>query len=164
MKGIFEFIGTPISDEELYNRVLCMEQLMSTGGGWQDQVGGLAPGIKMVTADVGLRQGIHCIPVRMSRETISEMENRFLLIYTGQRRLARNLLREVVGRYIDSRPDVVEVLYEIQRVAVLMRFELEKGNVDGFARLLSEHWELSKRLDAGCTNTSSTRSYSPSTT
>ena len=153
VKGIFEFTDMPISDEELYNRVLCMEQLMSTGGGWQDQVGGLAPGIKMVTAGVGLHQKIRCAPVCMSAETLTELENRFLLIYTGQRRLARNLLREVMGRYIDSHPDVVRVLYEIQRVAVLMRFELEKGNVDGFARLLSDHWELSKRLDAGCTNT-----------
>ena len=34
-----------------------------------------------------------------------------------------------------------------------MRFELEKGNVDGFAKLLNEHWLLSKKLDAGCTNT-----------
>mgnify|MGYP000004791123 CR=1 FL=1 len=34
-----------------------------------------------------------------------------------------------------------------------MRFELEKGNVDGFAQLLNQHWELSRRLDGGCTNT-----------
>ena len=25
--------------------------------------------------------------------------------------------------------------------------------MDGFAKLLSEHWELSKKLDSGCTNT-----------
>lgn len=34
-----------------------------------------------------------------------------------------------------------------------MRFELERGNVDAFAKLLSEHWELSKKLDKGSTNT-----------
>jgi fucokinase len=34
-----------------------------------------------------------------------------------------------------------------------MRFELEKGNVDNLANLLNDHWELSKRLDSGCTNT-----------
>ncbi len=34
-----------------------------------------------------------------------------------------------------------------------MRFELEKGNVDGFAKLLSEHWIESQRIDAGSTNT-----------
>lgn len=153
VKVIYEFIGESLSEDDLYNRVLCMEQLMSTGGGWQDQVGGLAPGIKMVTADPGLHQQIHCSPIHISRDTLVELESRFCLIYTGQRRLARNLLREIVGRYIDSQPDAVDVLYEIQRVAVLMRFELEKGNVNGFAKLLSDHWELSKRLDSGCTNT-----------
>ena len=34
-----------------------------------------------------------------------------------------------------------------------MRFELERGNIDNFAKLLNEHWELSKKLDVGCTNT-----------
>ena len=79
---------------------------------------------------------------------MKELDERFCLIYSGQRRLARNLLRDVVGRYVGGNPDAVEVLYEIQRSAVLMRFELEKGDVDAFARLLNEHWELSKRLDS----------------
>ena len=34
-----------------------------------------------------------------------------------------------------------------------MRFELERGNVDAFASLLNEHWELSKLIDSGSTNT-----------
>ena len=34
-----------------------------------------------------------------------------------------------------------------------MRFELERGNVDGFAKLLDYHWELSKKIDAGSSNT-----------
>jgi len=36
---------------------------------------------------------------------------------------------------------------------VLMRFELEKGNLCGFAELLNRHWELSQQIDGGCTNT-----------
>ena len=44
-------------------------------------------------------------------------------------------------------------LNEIQRNATLQRFELERGNVDAFAELLSQHWELSKLLDNGSTNT-----------
>ncbi|MBQ9551016.1 MAG: bifunctional fucokinase/L-fucose-1-P-guanylyltransferase [Lachnospiraceae bacterium] len=153
VKGIYEFLGVALKDNDLYNRVLCMEQIMSTGGGWQDQVGGLAPGIKMVTTDESLQQKIICTPVRIGKKTLRELNDRFAIIYTGQRRLARNLLRDIVGKYIGGDPDVCEVLYKIQQVAVLMRLELEKGHVDGFARLLNEHWELSKRLDAGCTNT-----------
>ena len=45
------------------------------------------------------------------------------------------------------------VMEEIQKTAALMRFELERGNVDGFASLLDYHWELSKKVDAGSSNT-----------
>ena len=153
VKGIFEYIGKEVTENELYTHVLCMEQLMSTGGGWQDQVGGLTDGIKMVTTKPGLLQEIQVDHLRIPEEAMAELKERFVLIYTGQRRLARNLLREVVGGYIGSNPNSIEVLYEIQRVAVLMKFELEKGNIDGFAALLEKHWGLSKRLDAGSTNT-----------
>ena len=152
VKALYEITGRKLEEDELYNRVLCMEQIMSTGGGWQDQVGGLAPGIKMVTSHAAVRQQITCTPCVINEKTMKELDERFCLIYSGQRRLARNLLRDVVGRYVGGNADAASVLYEIQRSAVLMRFELEKGDVDAFARLLNEHWELSKRLDSGCTN------------
>lgn len=153
VKAIFEYIGKEVTENELYTHVLCMEQLMSTGGGWQDQVGGLTEGIKLVSTKPGLLQEIEVEHLSIPEEAMEELQERFVLIYTGQRRLARNLLREVVGGYIGSNPNSIEVLYEIQRTAVLMKFELEKGNVDGFAKLLEEHWGLSKRLDKGSTNT-----------
>ncbi len=153
IKGLSEFLGLDLSENDLINRVLCMEQLMSTGGGWQDQVGGLLPGVKMATSAPALEQQIVCTKLNLAAETVAELDRRFALIYTGQRRLARNLLREVVGKYIGSNPDALAVLQRIQQIAVLMRFELERGNVDGFAELLNEHWELSKKLDGGCTNT-----------
>ena len=153
VKGIFEFIGKDISENELYSRVLCMEQIMSTGGGWQDQVGGLTPGVKLVHTVPGIKQNIQVDHVKIPEAAKAELQERFALIYTGQRRLARNLLREIVGAYIGSKKNSLDVLYEIQKSAILMKFELEKGNIDAFAKLLDEHWELSKRLDKGCTNT-----------
>lgn len=153
VKAVMSFLGKTVTNDELHSRVMYVEQLMSTGGGWQDQVGGLTPGIKIIKSNAGLTQKVQVIPLQISDKTIAELKKRVCLIYTGQRRLARNLLREVVGRYLDSHPQALEVLYEIQRLAVLMRFELEKGNVDRFAQLMSRHWELSKQLDAGCTNT-----------
>ena len=89
----------------------------------------------------------------MSEETKRELDERFCLIYTGQRRLARNLLRDVVGRYVGNEPDSLYALNEVQRVAALMRFELERGNVDEFAKLLEYHWTLSQKVDASSTNT-----------
>ena len=153
VKAIFEFLGIRYTEDDLYAHVLCMEQIMSTGGGWQDQVGGVTDGVKYITSRPGLNQVIKVDHVVLDDATRDELNSRFCLIYTGQRRLARNLLRDVVGRYIGNEPDTVYALNEIQRVAALMRFELERGHVDDFAALLSEHWKLSQMIDAGSTNT-----------
>lgn len=153
VKALYAFTGTACTEQDIYSRVLAMEQIMSTGGGWQDQVGGLTPGIKFITTMPGVVQDIHVEPVRMTPESLKELDSRLILIYTGQRRLARNLLRDVVGRYIGNEPENVAALNEIQRVAALMRFELERGHIDDFAHLLSQHWELSKQIDAGSSNT-----------
>ena len=34
-----------------------------------------------------------------------------------------------------------------------MRFELERGNIAAFTELMSQHWELSKKIDSESTNT-----------
>ena len=153
IKAIYEFLGEDIEDDALYDTVLCMEQIMSTGGGWQDQVGGLCPGIKLITTNAGLEQHIQVEQVQIEPNNLTELQERFALIYTGQRRLARNLLRDVVGNYICGRSESVNALEEMQRVAVLMKYELERGSIDRFAELLNEHWNLSLQLDAGATNT-----------
>jgi len=153
VKAVFEFMGIEYTEDALYSHVLAMEQIMSTGGGWQDQVGGVTPGLKYITSMPGLDQNIKVIHVDIPVEAKKELDERFILIYTGQRRLARNLLRDVVGRYVGNEPDSLYSLEEIQKMAVLMRFELERGNVDGFAALLDRHWELSKMVDAGSSNT-----------
>lgn len=93
------------------------------------------------------------LDVEIPESARKELDERFVLIYTGQRRLARNLLRDVVGRYVGNEPDSLFALEEIQKTAALMRFELERGNVDGFAKLLDYHWELSEKVDAGSSNT-----------
>ena len=153
VKATFEFLGIGYTQEDLYSHVLCMEQIMSTGGGWQDQVGGLSQGIKFITSQPGLNQKLKVRPVEVPQEAMAQLRDRFALIYTGQRRLARNLLRDVVGRYIGNAPEAVAALDEIQRVAALMRFELERGNIDAFAQLMNRHWDLSQQVDAGSTNT-----------
>lgn len=153
VKAVFEFTGIEFTEEDLYAHVLAMEQIMSTGGGWQDQVGGATSGLKYISSMPGLKQEIKVTHVELPESARKELDERFVLIYTGQRRLARNLLRDVVGRYVGNEPDSLFALEEIQKTAALMRFELERGNVDGFAKLLDYHWELSKKVDAGSSNT-----------
>jgi len=153
VKALFEFMGIEYSEGDLYDHVLCMEQIMSTGGGWQDQVGGLTPGFKLIQSKPGLKQVLTVKHLDIDDETMNELNERFVCIWSGQRRLARNLLRSVVGRYIGNEPDALKALSEMPRVAAEGVFELERGNIDAFAELMNRHWELSQMLDAGSTNT-----------
>lgn len=152
VKCIMKFMGITCEDIDIIHKVLCIEQLVSTGGGWQDQIGGLFPGIKLITSIPGNRQRISINKIKIPSQTLVELQQRFLLIYTGKNRLAKNQLREVMGRYIGQDTIAIEVLETIKHIAVLMCSELIGGNIDGFAMLLSQHWELSKKLDTGCTN------------
>ena len=45
------------------------------------------------------------------------------------------------------------ILQEIQHLAILMAYELEKGRITEFAKLLNRHWDLSVELDGGTINT-----------
>ena len=153
VKAMLEFTGGETTEDKLYATVLAMEQIMSTGGGWQDQVGGVTNGIKYITSTPGIAQKIKVEHVEVSEETKKALAERFCLIYTGQRRLARNLLRDVVGRYVGNEPESIEAHREIQKLAALMKFTLERGDVDEFAHLLDRHWKESQKIDTGSSNT-----------
>jgi fucokinase len=144
--------GVELSNAALFDEVLCLEQMMTTGGGWQDQVGGLVGGIKLVRSEPGLPQVIQVDPLSLSPETQADLAQRLVLVYTGQQRLAKNLLRIVVGRWLGRDPEMVWLLSEIARLADEQRSALQRGDVSAFGELLGEHWSLNKRMDPGCTN------------
>jgi fucokinase len=144
--------GIEMPQRQLFEEVLCLEQMMTTGGGWQDQVGGLTPGVKLVTSGPGLPQHIQVAPLRLAPAIDAELADRLLLVYTGQRRLAKNLLQRVMGRWMARDPEMVWIQGEIARLAIEMRDALQAGDIDTFGALLTEHWTLNKRMDPGCTN------------
>lgn len=144
--------GFPDARARLFDEVLCLEQMLTTGGGWQDQVGGLTGGIKLITTEPGLPQRIRAAPVKLAAKTEADLAERLILVYTGQQRLAKNLLRSVMGRWMARDPEMVWILKEIARLATAMRESLEGGDLDSFGELLAEHWALNKRMDPGCSN------------
>ena len=152
-KALLEFFGISYTLDDLYGYVLAEEQIMSTGGGWQDQAGGLTHGLKLVSGEPGIHQKISAEKISLSEETKKEFSDRFCLVYTGQRRLARNLLRDVVGRYISNEPECVKAYNEIMPVAEKMKSALESGDIDEFAHLLDYHLGLSKMINPETVNT-----------
>ena len=151
-KAVLEFFGITFDENDLYNNVLAIEQIMTTGGGWQDQVGGISKGINLITSNPGIKQIIFKKKLDITDKTIEELNKRFCLIYTGERRLSRNILKEVVQRYMGNVGDNIRALDKIKELADEMSFALENGNIDLFASLLNCHLQYSKMIDSGTTN------------
>jgi fucokinase len=145
-------LGRPIEFDSIYDEVLCLEQMLTTGGGWQDQVGGMLGGIKLATTRPGLPQRPMIEPVRLSPEVAEHFRRRLMLIYTGQRRLAKGILRAIMGAFMSRQPEVVQILFQIRDVAVAERRALERGDLDELGRWMAEHWALNKRMDPGTSN------------
>ena len=151
-KGALEFVGFNPTEQELQGIVLVMEQLMSTGGGWQDQAGGLCNGIKIITSKPSFNQILNVRHLNLTEKTKEELDKRFCIIYSGETRLASNILTLVEGRYLGYVEESLLAHRRIQELAVSMSSALESGDINKFAELLNEHWEYSKMICQGATN------------
>lgn len=152
-KALADFFGIDVSNDAVYSYVFTAEQLMGTGGGWQDQVGGLTPGFKFFTTKPGTYQQIDIEYVNLPKKTIDELQERFVLVFSGQQRLARNVLREEMNQCIRNDEASNKAITRIREICALMKYYLEQGDVTQFARLLDEQFKLVQILDKGASNT-----------
>ncbi len=141
MQAFCQFFNRNYSESECVNLVLRAEQIMNTGGGWQDQAGALYDGIKLIRSKRGLPQGLQVKELQLCQETWEELSNRFCLVYTGQQRLARMILRDVMGKYLACEEKYLQAFQEIQALAVQMAQALEQGDIDMFYLLFDKHRE-----------------------
>jgi len=148
LKALLSMRGEDVSVQELSDLVLALEQFMTTGGGWQDQVGGIYPGAKLTMTGPGPRQRLRVEPVPCP----AEFAERFVLYYTGIRRIAKNLLGQVVGRYLAREVQTVQVLHSIKTLAVEMAYAMEESDWEYLGSLLDRHWQLNQILDPHTTN------------
>jgi fucokinase len=84
VKGLFQLMRDDESDDNVARAVLVVEQIMGTGGGWQDQIGGLYPGIKCTQSFPGQPLRLQVVPLLASPQLIQELEQRLLVVFTGQ--------------------------------------------------------------------------------
>jgi fucokinase len=124
---------------------------MSTRGGWQDQVGGIYPGLKIGRTEPGLGQEVAVEPIVVPAPALAELEARTILYFTGIRRMARDILQKVVEGYLardgTGERSVLRVVGDLKEGAERMRCQLALGELDSFAEELSRYWELKCRLD-----------------
>lgn len=84
VKALLHLMEEDESNESVARIVLVLEQIMGTGGGWQDQIGGLYPGIKCTYSFPGQPLLLQVIPLVASQKLVMELEQRLLVVFTGQ--------------------------------------------------------------------------------
>uniref|UniRef100_A0A8D1PDQ7 L-fucose kinase n=1 Tax=Sus scrofa TaxID=9823 RepID=A0A8D1PDQ7_PIG len=100
--------GRAVGTEALIHAVLHLEQVLTTGGGWQDQVGGLMPGIKVGRSRAQLPLKVEVEEITVPAGFVQKLNDHLLLVYTGKTRLARNLLQDVLRSWYARLPPVVQ--------------------------------------------------------
>ncbi|HKJ90330.1 MAG TPA: hypothetical protein VJ960_04310, partial [Oceanipulchritudo sp.] len=133
-------------------RVLVLEQMLTSGGGWQDQYGGICRGLKYLETRPGLEQApkIHWMDDHLFSDPAYRPN--ILLYYTGITRVAKSVLGEIVeGMFLNS-GHRLEVLGKISENAEALKESLQEGCYDELCAGVRRSWELNQALDPG-TNT-----------
>lgn len=149
---IGRLIGKSFTQQELFHNVLRLEQALTTGGGWQDQVGGCIGGSKITSTQPGL------FPDARVRYVPSDvLDPRLnggctLLYYTGLTRIAKNILNEIVGGYLNREIRIMEALAQEHVAARETADAMACKDIAAFGHNLNHAWELQKALCGTVTN------------
>ncbi|MBN2308514.1 MAG: hypothetical protein JXR94_06055 [Candidatus Hydrogenedentes bacterium] len=149
---IHRVMGRALTQRELFHGVLRLEQALTTGGGWQDQIGGAVGGAKVITSEPGLVPSplIRFVPADVLDPHANGGST--LLYYTGLTRLAKDILQHVVARYLNRERPAMATLERIHAQPAVVSEAMARKDPAAFGRALDSAWELKKRLDAGVTN------------
>jgi len=145
-------IDHAFTHRDLFNAVLCLEQALTTGGGWQDQIGGVVGGSKIISTEAGL------VPDPRIHYLLSDVLDphanggQTLLYYTGITRLAKGILAHVVGHYLHRDRGTMATLRQIRALAPQVADAMSRKDIRGFGEHVHTAWELNKQLDPGSTN------------
>lgn len=147
--ALSDFCGLGWDKNEVCNRTLVLEQLLTTGGGWQDQYGGVLPGVKLLQTGPGFDQNAVARRVPDTLFTDPTMHPCHLLYYTGVTRTAKHILAEIVRGMFLNNTRHLDLLGQMKQHALTVFDALQMNNLECFGRLVRETWQQNKALDAG---------------
>ena len=91
-------------------------------------------------------------PLRMSNETLRELEDNLLLFFTGYSHDASEILKEQDEKSKKSDKEMVQNLHFIKKLGIQSKEALEAGDLGEFARLMNVHWEHKKKRSGNMSN------------
>ena len=144
-----DFCGLGWDKNEIGRRTLVLEQLLTTGGGWQDQFGGLLAGVKLLQTTRGFNQNpiVRWLPTGIY--TQPEYQACHLLYYTGITRTAKKILAEIVRKMFLNNHDELAMLREMKAHTLDMYDAIQREDFERMGRLIRKTWKQNQALDNG---------------
>ena len=144
-----DFCGLVWDKQEIGRRTLVLEQLLTTGGGWQDQFGGLLQGIKLLQTKRGFDQSptVHWLPSELY--TQPEYRQCHLLYYTGITRTAKTLLAEIVRRMFLNNHDEIALLRDMKEHTLNLYETIQRNDFVGLGKAIRKTWAQNQAIDGG---------------
>ncbi len=147
--AVSDFCSLAWDKAEIGKRTLVLEQLLTTGGGWQDQFGGVLHGVKLLQTGRGFEQDplVRWLPDDIY--TQPEYARCHLLYYTGITRTAKNILSEIVRRMFLNRGDQLRLLREMKAHTMDMYEAIQRQDFHRAGLLVGKTWQQNQALDSG---------------
>lgn len=146
---INDFLSLGWDKNEICHKTLILEQLLTTGGGWQDQFGGVLQGVKLLQTCKGFEQQpiVHWLPTDLY--TQPEYQACHLLYYTGITRTAKTILAEIVQKMFLNDHDQVALLREMKAHSLQMYEAIQRNDFKEMGKLVGKTWLQNQAIDAG---------------
>lgn len=147
--SLSDFCGLAWDKNEICRRTLALEQLLTTGGGWQDQYGGVLQGVKLLQTEAGFVQNplVRWLPEHLFAHP--EFRDCHLLYYTGITRTAKEILAEIVRCMFLNSSVHLGLLSEMKAHALEMAEVIQRNDFEAFGRMVGKSWMQNKALDSG---------------
>ncbi|MGN0635957.1 MAG: L-fucokinase [Acutalibacteraceae bacterium] len=144
--------GKGLSYDDIFRMVFVAEQKMQTGGGWQDQVGGIIPGVKRTASRPGYSQALSVQTIPLLPRLSALFADRLCLLHTGKRHFGRFIVNDVMHRYLSGDAATVSGLDALKALNREMADCIAQDREDGFTSCLNRHWSILKTLSPLITN------------
>jgi galactokinase/mevalonate kinase-like predicted kinase len=144
-----DFCGLGWDKNEIGHRTLMLEQMLTTGGGWQDQFGGVLGGVKLLQTGRGFEQNPQVRWLPNDLWTQPEYRSCHLLYYTGITRTAKQILAEIVRRMFLNDNVELRLLREMKAHTMEMYEAILQNDFQRMGLLMRKTWQQNQALDSG---------------
>lgn len=147
--AISDFCDLAWDKVEICRRTLVLEQLLTTGGGWQDQYGGVIGGVKLLQTGKGFDQTPMVRRLPSDLFTSPDYAPCHLLYYTGLTRTAKDILGEIVRRMFLNHGPQLELLRRMKAHTLEMYDAIQRDDFTRMGRLVRDTWTQNQLIDRG---------------